>query len=247
MSGLLGFEKATLGYGRKAVLHDVDVQFDDGDFVGLVGPNGSGKTTFLRSVLGLAAPLAGRVWRSPDRRFAYVPQADEINLFWPLTVREIVQLPLRSRRWGGRLTSAESEAVEKAMARTGVLSLADRLLRDLSGGQRQRAVIAQAVVQGPDVVLLDEPTKGMDVVAERDLLALIGGLSEEGATVFLVSHTLHIPLNYCRRLLLFHASRVMSTHPEEILASRSLEKIYGVPFEYMAQGDHRWAMPERRP
>ncbi|MBK9430652.1 MAG: ATP-binding cassette domain-containing protein [Elusimicrobia bacterium] len=85
--------------------------------------------------------------------------------------------------------------------------IADQLLREVSGGQRQRTALAQALAQAPDVYLLDEPTKGLDVVAERDLLGLVAGLSEGGQTVFLVSHSLHIPLNLSKRILLFHQGR----------------------------------------
>jgi ABC-type cobalamin/Fe3+-siderophores transport system ATPase subunit len=124
--------------------------------------------------------------------------------------------------------------------------LADRLLRELSGGQRQRTAIAQAVAQAPDVYLLDEPTRGLDVVAERDLLELVAGLSEGGKTVFLVTHSLSIPLNLSTRVLLFHGGRVISSTPDEMIGSRRLEDVYGVPFVHMEQEGQRWVVPARR-
>jgi len=241
---LIRFDNADLGYGSPPVLRGVNLQIHQGESIGLVGPNGCGKTTFLRAVLGLIAPSAGRVERRPGPRFAYVPQADEMNLLWPLTVEEVVLLPAQALRWGGRALQEDRRRAKEAMARSGVSPIAHRLLREVSGGQRQRTAIAQALAQAPDVYLLDEPTKGLDVVAERDLLALVAGLSEGGKTVFLVSHSLHIPLNLSKRILLFHQGSVISSTPEEILRSKRLEEVYGVPFVHMEQKGYRWVVPE---
>lgn len=245
MPTLIQFENADLGYGSPPVLRGVNLQIHVGESVGLVGPNGCGKTTFLRTVLGILRPLAGTVERRPGPRFAYVPQAEEMNLLWPLTVADVVQLPARALRWGGQLTGEDRRKADEAMIRSGVADIKDRLLREVSGGQRQRTAIAQALAQSPDVYLLDEPTKGLDVVAERDLLALVAGLSEGGKTVFLVSHSLHIPLNLSKRILLFHQGAVLSSTPEEIVNHRRLEEIYGVPFVHMEQNGHRWVVPTR--
>jgi ABC-type Mn2+/Zn2+ transport system ATPase subunit len=242
---LIQFNSADLGYGSPPVLRGVNLQIDEGESVGLVGPNGCGKTTFLRAVLGLLSPLAGTVQRRPGPRFAYVPQADEMNLLWPLTVEDVVQLPARAPRLGGRLSLGDRRRSDEAMARAGVTEIRKKLLREVSGGQRQRTAIAQALAQDPDVYLLDEPTKGLDVVAERDLLGLVAGLSEGGKTVFLVSHSLHIPLNLSKRILLFHQGSVISSTPEDILNRRRLEDIYGVPFVHMEQNGQRWAVPAR--
>jgi ABC-type Mn2+/Zn2+ transport system ATPase subunit len=242
---LIQFDNVDLGYGSPPVLRGVNLQINEGESVGLVGPNGCGKTTFLRAVLGLLAPLAGNVTRRAGPRFAYVPQADEMNLLWPLTVEDVVRLPARALRWGGGLPGEARQKADEAMSRSGVADIGGRLLREVSGGQRQRTAIAQALAQSPDVYLLDEPTRGLDVVAERDLLGLIAGLSEGGKTVFLVSHSLHIPLNLSKRILLFHQGAVISSTPEEIINSRRLEEVYGVPFVHMEQNGHRWVVPAR--
>lgn len=243
---LIHFKDATLGYGRQAVLKGVNLHIEDGEAIGLVGPNGCGKTTFLRTVLGRIRPHSGQVDRRSGPRFAYIPQAEEMNLLWPLTIRDVVELPARALRWGGRLHDEDRDRAQVAMARSGVAPIADRLLREVSGGQRQRTAIAQAVAQSPDVYLLDEPTKGLDVVAERDLLDIVAGLSEGGKTVFLVTHSLHIPLNLSKRILLFHQGRVISATPEEIISSKLLEEIYGLPFVHMEQEGQRWVVPAGR-
>jgi ABC-type Mn2+/Zn2+ transport system ATPase subunit len=243
---LIQFTDAVLGYGKQVVLKGVNLRIQEGEAMGLVGPNGCGKTTFLRAILGRLRPLSGRVECRAGPRFAYVPQAEEMNLLWPLTIKDVVELPARALRWGGRAHAEDHQRAQEAMTRSGVAPIADRLLREVSGGQRQRTAIAQAVAQSPDVYLLDEPTKGLDVVAERDLLDIVSGLSEGGKTVFLVTHSLHIPLNLSKRILLFHQGRVISATPEEIIGSKLLEEVYGMPFVHMEQEGQRWVVPAGR-
>ncbi len=241
MSGdLVRFERADLGYRGAAVLKDVSLAFAPGESVGLVGPNGSGKTTFLRSVLGLLPPLKGAASRDRSRRFAYVPQAEDMNFFWPLTVREAVELAARSRRPWGSLKAREEEVISASMEKTGVSRIADLLLGEVSGGQRQRAFLAQALSQEPDVLLLDEPTKGLDVVAERDLLSLIEGLKSRKLTILLVTHSLQIPMNLTERILLFKDGAVIATDPDELVRTKKLEEVYGVPFVHHEHNGMRW-------
>lgn len=245
---LIRFERADLGYGTEAVLRDVNCSVERGEFVGLVGPNGAGKTTFLRSVLGVIPALAGKVAVDRGRRFAYVPQADELNLLWPVTVREAVLLPLRGARIFGRVDPAERAAAEEAMGRVGVAGIADRLLREVSGGQRQRTVLAQALSRRPDVLLLDEPTRGLDVVAEAEFLELVGRLrAERELTVLFVTHSLQIPLNYAGKILLFEGGRAVSATPGELGVPGRLEGIYGIPFVHGEAGGLRWVWPARKP
>jgi ABC-type Mn2+/Zn2+ transport system ATPase subunit len=240
MTDIIRFEGADLGYGRSAVLNGVSLTISAGETVGLVGPNGSGKTTFLRAVLGLLRPRRGEVLRDRARRFAYVPQAEEMNFYWPLTIRETVGLAARSRRSFGRETAAERAAVESAMEKAGVAAIGDRLLREVSGGQRQRTILAQALSQDPDVILLDEPTRGLDVVAERDLLTLVEGLKSKNLTLLLVTHSLQIPLNLTERILLFKDGAVIDSSAEELLTTDKLEHIYGVPFVHHQHNGTRW-------
>lgn len=243
---LIRFERAALGYGRKTVLSGVDATIARGQTVGLVGPNGSGKTTFLRAVLGGLKPAAGSVRVDREQRFAYVPQADELNLLWPLSVRETIALPLRSRRLFGRLTAEESRAVGSAVEKVGAADFQHSLFRETSGGQRQRALLAQALCQQPQVLLLDEPTRGLDVVAKRDFLNLIDALkSEARLTILLVTHSLHIPLNFTDKVLLFNAGRVTESTPDALVKTRTLEEVYGIPFFSHEAGGLRWAHPVR--
>jgi ABC-type Mn2+/Zn2+ transport system ATPase subunit len=243
---LIELQDAAFGYGRRAILSGVSCAIEAGDVVGLVGPNGAGKTTFLRGILGLLPAMGGRAGVDRSKRFAYVPQAEELNVYWPLTLRQTVLLALRSQRLLGRVTDEERERAEVLLRQVGIAEFAHLLLREASGGQRQRTILAQALSQKPDVLVLDEPTRGLDVVAERDFLALILELKRtQNLTVLLVTHTLQIPLNFAEKILLFKEGAVITATPEELVSTDKLSQIYGTPFRHAEAGGLKWVSPAR--
>lgn len=244
---LIEFQGVTLGYGRAPVLRDVSCRVLQNESVGLVGPNGSGKTTFLKAVLSLLPPARGKINVDRSLRFAYVPQADTWSFTWPLTVRECVYLASRAKRFQGKIRDDEEDNAEAAIEKAGLAPIAGRLVSEVSGGQRQRTILAQALSQRPDVLLLDEPARGLDVAAEHDLLELIDSLrSSERMTILLVSHTLHIPLNHCDRILLFTGQGVVDTTPDELTHTKKLQEIYGLPFVMEERQGKRWVLPARK-
>jgi energy-coupling factor transporter ATP-binding protein EcfA2 len=166
------------GPAGEASLEGVDLAGGRGEVVALAGPNGSGKTTLLRTIAGLLAPLSGSVSR-PDGRTAYLPQNPGALLHLP-TVRAEVELTLRR--------TGSPESAEPLLAAMGLAGLADRYPRDLSSGQRQRAALAAVLAGSPDLVLLDEPTRGMDAAARRALAAAVGDLIARGSAVVLATH-----------------------------------------------------------
>ncbi|MBI2070609.1 MAG: metal ABC transporter ATP-binding protein [Elusimicrobia bacterium] len=246
MDEILRFDNVSLGYGRGKVLSKVSCKVFPGEIVGLVGPNGSGKTTFLKAALGILRPKSGTVWTDLTHGLAYVPQAEEINPYLPLTIEETVNLINRSRHFMGRLTREEKKSAKEAMQSSGILPLADRLLGEVSGGQRQRAILAQAIAQRPKVLLMDEPTKGLDVAAERELIGLITHLKiKDNLTLLLATHNLALPLNFADKVFLFHQGALIVSNPKELVKTKKLEEIYGIPFVNHDAHGLMWIAPAR--
>lgn len=248
MKALVTFDHATLGYGRHVVLRDLSFTIHEGDFLGLVGPNGSGKTTVLRALLGTLPPLSGTVVRDPDLRFGYVPQRDQVDYDYPLTAVEVVLMGRYDRIGLGRRPSAADRS--KAMAaleQVGIPELAGKHLKNLSGGQRQRTLIARALVGEPNILVLDEPTNGMDLVSTTAILGLVRDLHERsGLTVLMVSHALNEVANYVERIALVVASGFRIGPVSEIMTEPVLSEVYGIPVEVSAFDGHRMVIARRR-
>lgn len=234
---LLALESATLGYPGRPVLRDVSLTVREGDYLGIVGPNGSGKSTLLKTLLGLLPPLSGTAPREAagDRagavHFGYVPQRDGVDLLYPLTVRQVVGMG-RYGRAGlfRRLGHGDWERVDAALERVGIAGLAGRGLDELSGGQRQRALIARALAGEPDILVLDEPTNGMDLASEHALLELIHELhGATGLTVLMVTHLLNNVANHARQVAIIADGRLEAGEREVMLSDERLSQLYGMP------------------
>jgi ABC-type Mn2+/Zn2+ transport system ATPase subunit len=241
MSSLVVFENVSLGYGRRRVLSGIDFDLQSGDFLGIVGPNGAGKTTLLKAVLGLLKPMSGTVRRSSENlRIGYVPQRESIDTFFPLTVLDIVLMGRYARlgpfRQPGR---ADREAALRALEHVGIADLAHQPYSRLSGGQKQRSLIARALAGEPNLLILDEPTNGMDLVSERAIMELVRSLHEEDKiTVLMVSHLLNVVVNYARRLAIICEGSLREGTVREMITRQSLSALYGVEVQ-VAQVDHR--------
>ncbi|MGH2573628.1 MAG: metal ABC transporter ATP-binding protein [Actinomycetota bacterium] len=200
MEAVLAAEGVGFSYGAEPALEDVDFILRRREFVALVGPNGSGKSTLLRVLLGLLTPSVGTVrllGEPPERlterwRIGYVPQRPALARDLPATVEEIVSAGRLARRgWWRRLSRADREAAEHAMASVALLELRARRVSELSGGQQQRAFIAKALVSEPNVLVLDEPVAGVDAESQRLFRdSLTHMIEDHDAAVLLASHEL---------------------------------------------------------
>ena len=204
------------------VLTGVDLRVDEGEFVAIAGPNGGGKTTLLRLALGLERPSRGRVllFGEPARtmcdrtRLGYLAQRSRIAVRAPATVREVVEAGRAPSRLLGRLRREDREAVDEALERVGMAHLARRPLTRLSGGQQQRAFIAKALAGRPSLLVLDEPTTGVDVEAQEALAGLLDRLHTELAvTILYVSHEFGAVEHFVRRLVLVRERIVFDGPP----------------------------------
>lgn len=216
-----------------AVLEDVSLTIRPGDFTGIVGPSGSGKTTLLGVLLGLVQPVAGSVIRRSKLRVGYVPQVETINWNFPVTVAETVLMSARNgRRWPWA-NAAETREVARVLDRLGIGDLADRHIRQLSGGQQQRVFIARAMFSDPDLLLMDEPTSGVDIRTRHEVLHLLSELNHDGLTIVVSTHDLNGLAAHLPNLVCLHTRVTGVGPPRDVLTPEVLERTYGAPMEVL--------------
>jgi ABC-type Mn2+/Zn2+ transport system ATPase subunit len=233
---LIRFEKVTARYGQAPVLVNVDLRIADGDFVGIVGPSGSGKTTLLRAMAGAVSPIAGSISRDRRASIGYVPQVETVNWYFPVTVREAV---LMSRIGTRRLPWASRDELRDAddvLDRLGMGALGDRHIRELSGGQQQRVFIARAMMRRPKILLLDEPTSGVDVRTRHDVMHVIHELHHDGLAIVLTTHDLNGIAAHLPKLVCLNREVIAVGRPQDVITPDVLERTYGAPLEVLEHG-----------
>lgn len=230
---LVRFERVTCAYRAEPVLVDVDLTIDNGEFVGIVGPSGSGKTTLLRALIGTVAPVAGTVHRQHGLRVGYVPQVETVDWNFPVTVEQCVLMARTHGRilpWRSR---AEQREVDDVLERLDLGGLARRHIRELSGGQQQRAFIARALLARPDLLLMDEPTSGVDVRTRHDVLHLLDDLHRDGLAVVLTTHDLNGIATHLPRLVCLNRIVIGDGTPTKVLVPDVLERTFGAHMDIL--------------
>ncbi|MEV7078327.1 zinc ABC transporter ATP-binding protein AztA [Streptomyces sp. NPDC093516] len=215
------------GYPGRPVLRQLTADIPALAMTALVGPNGSGKSTLLGVLAGVIHTTSGQVRYAPGRPPAFVPQRGAVGDALPLTARQTVEMG----RWGERglwrrLTRHDRAVVDSAMERLGVAGLAARQLGELSGGQRQRVLIAQGLAQQSDLLLLDEPTTGLDPEARERITALLADLIADGTTVVQATHDLEAARSADTCLLLGDGRLIGQGPPEEVLTTTALSQVW---------------------
>ncbi len=235
-AALIELENVTCRYGRDPVLIDVDITVRPGDFFGVVGPSGSGKSTLLKAMAGAVHPVAGRIVRPRSTAIGYVPQVETVNWFFPVTVREAV---LMARIGGRRVPWSSKEDVRQAdrvLERLGLGELSNRHIRELSGGQQQRVFVARALLRRPDLLLLDEPTSGVDVRTRHDVMHLIHELHHEGIAIVLTTHDLNGIASHLPQVVCLNREVVAVGRPRHVITPDVLERTYGAAMEVLVHG-----------
>jgi ABC-type Mn2+/Zn2+ transport system ATPase subunit len=236
---VIRFSGATLAYSRGIALKDVTLDIYPGEFVGMIGPNGSGKTTLLKAVLGLIKPIQGSVQifdcschklRCHHRaRIGYLPQKEQVDPDFPITVMETVMMG----RYGAigllrRPGRADRALALHALEEVEMADYQDAPLGHLSGGQQQRVLIARALAQQPEVLLLDEPTTGIDAPTQHSIIRLISKLHRDlKLTILLVTHDINMISPFVDRLALINGKLYAIGRPPEVLTQETLSEIYG--------------------
>jgi ABC-type Mn2+/Zn2+ transport system ATPase subunit len=228
---LIKFSDVTIGYGKKSIIENIDFSISENDFLGIVGPNGSGKTTLLKTLLGNLKPLRGEISREKIQ-FGYVPQRDIVQPLLPYTVHDVVMMG-RYSLMGifGNPKSEDERIVNECLSHVGIEDLKNHRYNSLSGGQRQRTLIARALAVQPQILILDEPTNGMDTPAHYSLLELISQLHDESnLTVLIVSHLLTDVANIVEKIMLLERNHFQIGNIEDILSEDNLKKTYSSEF-----------------
>ncbi|MDI6827642.1 MAG: metal ABC transporter ATP-binding protein [Armatimonadota bacterium] len=230
MENMIEFKNVDLGYDKTPVLTSLNFAIKKGDFVGIVGPNGVGKTTLLRGMLGTLTPLRGEIIYERSIRFGYVPQRQSLDDSFPLSVLDVVLMGrCRLIGFGRRAKSKDREAALVALEQAGVGYLANSLFRDLSGGQKQRVLIARALACEPNVLILDEPTTDLDLAGQSGVMDLLKRLQKEKElTVVVASHLLHHVINYAEIIGFVQESSFKLEPVESAITPESLGSLYGI-------------------
>ncbi len=241
----IAIEHLSFSYDGPLVLEDVNAAVAVRDFVSVVGPNGGGKTTLLKLMLGLLRPTSGqvRIFGRPPlevrRRIGYVPQHVQFDPQFPVSALDVVLMGrLGVGPWIGPARQADRQAALAALGEVGLGSDARRPLASLSGGMRQRALIARALAANPDLLLLDEPTANLDLAVQGDFFDLLHRLNER-LTVVLVSHDVGFVSQHVRTVICVH--KKVEVHATQEIDGRVINELYGGPvrFVHHSHGTHQ--------
>ena len=214
---LIELKDLTVQLNGEVILSNINFHIDFGEIITIIGPNGSGKTSLLRVLIGALSPMHGTVSRKADLRIGYGPQSLTIDQTLPLTVKRFMSLP-RLRRPG----------IEEALNHAGVVGLADRQMSELSGGQFQRVLLARAVLEKPDLLILDEATQGLDQSGEAAFYQKIAELREKFAcAVLLVSHDLHVVMSGSDRVICLNRQICCEGTPEVVASAEEWRAMFG--------------------
>jgi len=238
---LIQIEHLYTGYNQETVLFDINLTVWKDDFVGLIGPNGGGKTTLLKTILGLIPPIKGTVrvmGQSPQRgrsRIGYVPQFSIYDADFPISVLDVVRMGrLSPKRLFKPYNDQDNAIAHERLDWVGMLKHKDRALRELSGGQRQRVYIARALAAEPKLLLLDEPTISVDIEASQQIYDLLNQINQHGVTILLVSHDLNTVSSHVKSIACLN--REMHYHGEKEITAEMLQATYGCPVDLIAHG-----------
>jgi iron complex transport system ATP-binding protein len=242
MSPALALQNVYAGYGKTQVLEDISISVTSGEILAVIGPNGAGKTTLSKVMCRTLKPFSGQVefagkdvweYRSREfaRRVARVRQSERLS--WPFTVEEIVKLGRFAHRgWLAPYTPEDFESIESALRVTGLGDLRQRAFDTLSGGEAQRTMVARAVAQDPELLVLDEPVSHLDIKHRMEVLDTARELSDQGRAVVVCLHDLTLAALYADRVALMRKGKLFNigTAPE-VLNAEDLEEVYGTPVE----------------
>lgn len=205
-------------FGKSRVLHNIDFAIDAGEIVTIVGPNGSGKSTFLRSLIGAVKPTSGSIKLAAGARVGYVPQRLHVDSTLPITVKRFLNLPHR----------VDNDDANRALEQSGAAQLDAHQLSDLSGGQFQKVLLARALLVQPNLLILDEPTQGLDQPGSAAFYRQLENIRRDvGCAVLMVSHELHVVMAASDRVICLNGHVCCEGHPEHVASAPEYRALFG--------------------
>lgn len=241
MGRLIEVKDITVAYGAKTVLRNISFTIWKNDFLGVIGPNGGGKTTLLKAILGLLKPAEGRIFFYSDDRpvsalkIGYLPQINHIDKYFPVSVSEVIASGLMSEKKGWRTWSSEQRRrINEALELTGMSEQAKCPIGELSGGELQRVLLGRAIVSCPTVLILDEPNTFVDKFFESRLNKLLEEINKDMA-IILVSHDIGTILPFVKNIAC--VNETLHYHAGNTLTEGWLEQVYHCPIELVGHGD----------
>jgi len=234
MKPVLELNQVSFGYGSELVLEDVSLHLHPGQFAALVGPSGAGKTTLLKLILGNLKLLHGEICFHGENlanglmpRIGYVPQLESVDWNFPIIVEQAVWMgQVRNKSPWPWMTAAERSQVKSILDRLGIANLIGRHIRDLSGGQQQRVFLARALISKPDLLILDEPTVGLDIQTAEMILILLSELNRQGITILMTTHDLNAAAAHLPWVICLNRHVVSQGNPEEVFTEKVLNETY---------------------
>ena len=247
---LIALSDLAIGYDGEVALRRLDLTVRRGDLIGVVGPSGCGKTSLLRALIGDIETYAGRSRRAaPDGgaqlRIGYVPQVETVDWNFPITVEQVALLGAwRERRWTPWAGRRARRRAREILRQLGIEQLARRPIRALSGGQQQRAFLARALISDPQLLLLDEPTSGVDIKTSHEILHELRELNAAGVTIVLTTHDLNGVASHLPRLVCLGQGTILADGTaEQVLQPELLERSYGQPMLVVQRGLETYVLP----
>ena len=228
---LITLDRLVIGYNNQPLMASLSLSIPRGSFTAILGANGTGKSTLLKTLLGLQPPISGRIHMpSPDSKrlvFGYVPQAMQFDPLYLLSGFDVARMGVYGRMGPGRrVPKNENAFVQECLHACGADGFANQRFAELSGGQKQRILIARALATRPDVLVLDEPTAGVDVVATRSLLAFISHIHvERKLSILLVTHDLPLVRKHAEQVIWLHEGRIMIGTVAKLLSPEHLAQV----------------------
>jgi zinc/manganese transport system ATP-binding protein/zinc transport system ATP-binding protein len=231
---IVELSRVTSGYGKNPVIQDVSLKIWPGQFVAVVGPNGGGKTTLLRTILGTIRSLQGKVavggqpfGEGALGRIGYVPQLETIDWNFPITVEEVILMGLfRKNRWFRGIKNEDREKLHEVMKRLNLGDLGKRHIRELSGGQQQAVFLGRALLGEPDLILLDEPTAGLDIRSRDDVIHFLHEVNHQGVAIVITAHDLNWVAAHLPWVICLNRRIISEGPPAQVLTSSVLRETY---------------------